>query len=62
MSVECQVNVKSQSELDIGGHETCSSLISTLVNLNLNPLQVRGFRRKQGGRVPRRQAEGPRKG
>ena len=24
MSVECQVNVKSQSELDIGGRETCS--------------------------------------
>ena len=23
MSVECQVNVKSQSELDIGGRETC---------------------------------------
>ena len=26
MSVECQVNVKSQSELDIGGHETCEVL------------------------------------
>ena len=24
MSMECQVNVKSQSELDIGGRETCS--------------------------------------
>ena len=24
MSVECQVNVKSQSELDVGGRETCS--------------------------------------
>ena len=24
MSVECQVKVKSQSELDIGGRETCS--------------------------------------
>ena len=23
MSVECQVHVKSQSELDIGGRETC---------------------------------------
>ena len=23
MSVKCQVNVKSQSELDIGGRETC---------------------------------------
>ena len=23
MLVECQVNVKSQSELDIGGRETC---------------------------------------
>ena len=27
MSVECQVNVKSQSELDIGGRETCLSLL-----------------------------------
>ena len=27
MSVECQVNVKYQSELDIGGRETCSSCI-----------------------------------
>ena len=26
MSVECQVNVKSQSELDIGGRETCYNL------------------------------------
>ena len=25
MSGECQVNVKSQSELDIGGRETCRS-------------------------------------
>ena len=25
MSGECQVNVKSQSELDIGGRETCSN-------------------------------------
>ena len=25
MSVECQVNVKSQSELDIGGRETCDN-------------------------------------
>ena len=24
MSVECQVNVESQSELDIGGCETCT--------------------------------------
>ena len=24
MSVECQVNIKSQSELDSGGRETCS--------------------------------------
>ena len=29
MSVECQVNVKSQSELDIGGRETCFTLFST---------------------------------
>ena len=26
MSMECQVNVKSQSELDIGGRETCFTL------------------------------------
>ena len=26
VSGECQVNVKSQSELDIGGRETCISL------------------------------------
>ena len=26
MSVECQVSIKSQSELDIGGRETCFSL------------------------------------
>ena len=28
MSVKCQVNVKSQSELDIGGCETCHLLLS----------------------------------
>ena len=28
-TVECQVNVKSQSELDIGGRETCLNLIRT---------------------------------
>ena len=27
MSVECQVNIKSQSELDIGGRETCQYLL-----------------------------------
>ena len=26
MSVECQVNIKSQPELDIGGRETCYTL------------------------------------
>ena len=26
MSMECQMNVKSQSELDIGGRETCFNL------------------------------------
>ena len=26
MSGECQVRVKSQSELDIGGHETCFNM------------------------------------
>ena len=29
MSGECQVNVKSQFELDIGGRETCSILVSS---------------------------------
>ena len=29
MSGKCQVNVKSQSELDIGGRETCLGLIFT---------------------------------
>ena len=33
MSGECQVNVKSQSELDIGGRETCSKLLLILVLL-----------------------------
>ena len=28
MSVECQVQVKSQLELDIGGRETCLTFIS----------------------------------
>ena len=28
MSVECQVKVKSLSELDIGGRETCYNYIS----------------------------------
>ena len=27
MSVECQVHVKSQSELDIGGRKTCDLLL-----------------------------------
>ena len=29
-AVECQVNVKSQSELDIGGRETCLILVGFL--------------------------------
>ena len=32
MSVECQVNVKSQSELDIGGRETCTVLWQQLIS------------------------------
>ena len=28
MSVECQVNLKSQSELDIGGRETCLDFVA----------------------------------
>ena len=36
MSVKCQVNVKSQSELDIGGRETCCSVFcSTQSRMNL---------------------------
>ena len=36
MSVECQVNVKSQSELDIGERETCLNLqlITSIVTKN----------------------------
>jgi len=44
MSVECQVNIKSQSELDIGGRETClvpkpfspSYIFSLKKSMNLN--------------------------
>ena len=35
MSGECQVNIKSQSELDIGGRETCFYLKASL---NPNPV------------------------
>ena len=38
MSGECQVNVKSQSELDIGGRENCCTIHAqyfALSNLNL---------------------------
>ena len=38
MSGECQVNVKSQSELDIGGRETCLIMHAqylALLNLNI---------------------------
>ena len=37
MSGKCQVNVKSQSELDIGGRETCDFLLSifSLIFLSL---------------------------
>ena len=36
MSMECQVNVKSQSELDIGGRETCSEFLGlSLSNASL---------------------------
>ena len=34
MSMECQVNVKSQSELDIGGRETCMGSKSVLMQRN----------------------------
>ena len=32
MSMECQVNVKSQSEIDIGGRETCTDYYSNSLN------------------------------
>ena len=35
MSVECQVNIKSQSELDIGGHETCQNTSYWLTSFSL---------------------------
>ena len=38
MSMECQVNVKSQSELDIGGRETCCNL-TVMQYCNLTLLQ-----------------------
>ena len=41
MSVECQVNVKSQSELDIGGRETCFHLIS-LQKMTIEAIDVVG--------------------
>ena len=34
MSGECQVNVKSQSELDIGGRETCYYIVVQNKNYN----------------------------
>ena len=38
MSMECQVNVKSQSELDIGGRETCSKVITVQLYLSWNEM------------------------
>ena len=38
MSMECQVNVKSQSELDIGGRETCFFLSLEKYGLNMASL------------------------
>ena len=38
MSGECQVNVKSQSELDIGGRETCYSSNALCKNFYLDPI------------------------
>ena len=43
MSGECQVNVKSQSELDIGGRETCF-----LICLKLSKTLPRLFERVKG--------------
>ena len=47
MSGECQVNVKSQSELDIGGRETCPLLIS-LINHQKWLIDVRYGKVKEG--------------
>ena len=38
MSMECQMNVKSQSELDIVGRETCSNLESYPVHNQIHGL------------------------
>ena len=40
MSVECQVNFKSQSELDIGGRETCLSIESQSRNFYYQFIQL----------------------
>ena len=61
MSGECQVNVKSQSELDIGGRETCqfsdrhkcttyelSHLVSVVLSRAPMRTSVSGVRRRGG--------------
>ena len=39
MSVECQVNSKSQSELDIGGRETCLVYYNVFIQLAIKLLR-----------------------
>ena len=50
MSGECQVNVKSQSELDIGGRETCKVIKSQ----DLHHLHSPGHEARPDSRVPLR--------
>ena len=40
MSVECQVNSKSQSELDIGGRETCLVRNVVTIQKEVNFLKI----------------------
>ena len=47
MSVECQVNVKSQSELDIGGRETCSNFYALKYSIERELFALFGYQRKQ---------------
>ena len=40
MSGECQVNVKSQSELDIGGRETCSVFLKFIELFRIDEISL----------------------
>ena len=49
MSVECQVNVKSQSELDIGGRETCYFCNSRFTNVQSELMYPKAMLSPQAG-------------